>query len=1012
MYSFFQVEEVGNCHTYSRTPGDNYYTAYLLFIYILIFLFIVRKIISLSLIFCFVASSVFAEVKSVGIPFIHSFSKREYKGGSQNWNMVQRSNGLMYFANNEGVLEYDGNSWRLIPMPNNSVVRSLAVDSLQRVYVGAYNELGYLESDQQGKLSYHSLIDLIPESERDFSEIWQIFPFENGMLFHSFQKILYYKGGKITVFNADTEFHYSFLIDNQLFIQEKEKGLCLLNKQKVEQVRGGGFFKDIEIVSILPYSDHSRIIATATSGLFMFDGDKVQVWDTSLNEMFKKNQLFSGISLGDRYYAFGSVMNGLYILDRAGQLVQHVNSDKGLQNNTILSLFRDKDKNLWLGLDNGIDYLEVSSPLSMFKTDKDIGTGYSSIVYDNYLYLGTNMGLFCKELSGDFNVLLKTKDLELVKNTSGQVWSLQVIDGELICGHNKGTFRIEKKQADLICDIEGGWKYLYKKELPNQMIGGTYSGLVLFEKSSKTQGKWQFVKEISGFKESSREMIWSDDNSIWMCHGYKGVYRIFLNSDLDSCVNYRFFGEDDGFASKLNINVNKIRGEIVFSSPNGFYKYLPELDRFDKHKYLNDLFGSDDRVNKLIEDENGDVWFFQGGSLGLLKRQIGNSYEMVRKPFLSLKGAFIGAFENAYTYDRKNVLFGTERGFVHYNPTITKQYDSDYDVLIREVSITGPQDSIIYLGNNNQTDLKDNEEPLLLAYRDNALRFKFSAPQYSEPDLVRYNYQLLGFDDEPVLCVNRLQKEYTNLPEGDYTFRIGAENQYGIKARPSEFHFSIAPPWYRSLIAYLVYLLVCILILLLMVYLVRRRIRFEQMRLKKRQEAELKANEQKFREEALIAEKEIVQLRNEKLRREVEFKNRELAGSTMNIIHKNEVLSYSVGELKKALKKIKDPIALVQVRELMKKVDAEFNSEQDWEQFEMHFDQVHEDFLKRLRVEYPQLTPKDLRICAYLRMNLSTKEIAPLMNISVRGVEISRYRLRKKFDLSREENLIDFILRV
>lgn len=132
----------------------------------------------------------------------------------------------------------------------------------------------------------------------------------------------------------------------------------------------------------------------------------------------------------------------------------------------------------------------------------------------------------------------------------------------------------------------------------------------------------------------------------------------------------------------------------------------------------------------------------------------------------------------------------------------------------------------------------------------------------------------------------------------------------------------------------------------------------------------------------------------------------------MNIIHKNEVLSYSVGELKKALKKIKDPIALVQVRELMKKVDAEFNSEQDWEQFEMHFDQVHEDFLKRLRVEYPQLTPKDLRICAYLRMNLSTKEIAPLMNISVRGVEISRYRLRKKFDLSREENLIDFILRV
>ncbi len=970
-----------------------------------------RKVISLSLIICFIVSSVFAEIKSVGIPFIRSFSKREYKGGSQNWNMVQTANGLMYFANNDGVLEFDGNSWRLIPMPNSSVVRSLAVDSLQRIYVGAYNELGYLESDHQGKLSYHSLIGLIPESERDFSEIWQIFPYEDGILFHSFQKILYYKGGEIMVFNADTEFHYSFLIDNQLFIQEKEKGLCLWNKEEVEQVSGGEFFKDLEIVSILPYSDHSVIIATATSGLYMFDGDKVQVWDAPLNEIFKKDQLFSGISLGDRFYAFGSVMNGLYILDKAGQLVQHVNSDKGLQNNTILCLFQDQDENLWLGLDNGIDYLEVSSPLSLLKTNRDIGTGYTSVVHDNYLYLGTNMGLFCKALPADSNVRLKTDDLELVKNTTGQVWSLQVVDGELICGHNKGTFRVKKKQADLICDIEGGWKYLYKKEFPNQMIAGTYSGLVLFERSSKTHGKWQFVKEIVGFKESSREMIWNDDNSIWMCHGYKGVYRISLNSTLDSCVNYRFYGENDGFASQLNINVQKIRGETVFSSPNGFYKYQPELDRFSKHKYLNDLFVSEEWVSKLIEDDNGDVWFFQGGNLGLLKRQIGNSYEMVRKPFVALKDAFTNAFENAYTYDRQNVLIGTEQGFVHYNPSIIKRYDSDFQVLIRQVSLTSHVDSTIYFGGVEQSQLAG-KPSMTLPYRNNALRFNFSAPQYSDPDLVRYHYQLIGFEDAPSVCGSSLQKEYTNLPEGDYIFRLDAQNQYGIKARPSEFHFSILPPWYRSLLAYFFYLLVCIFVLLLAVYLIRRRMRFVQLRLKQRQEEELKAKEQKFREESLLVEKEIVQLRNDKLRDEVNFKNRELASSTMNIIHKNEVLSYALGELKKALKKIQDPTALVQVKKLAKTVEKEFNSEEDWEQFELHFDQVHANYLQKLRKEYSQLSPKDLRMCAYLRMNLSTKEIAPLMNISVRGVEISRYRLRKKFELNRDDNLIEFLLNI
>jgi len=971
----------------------------------------VRKVISLSLIFCFVVSSVFAEIKSVGIPFIRSFSKREYKGGSQNWNMVQTSNGLMYFANNEGVLEFDGNSWRLIPMPNSSVVRSLAVDSLQRIYVGAYNELGYLEPDQQGNLNYHSLIELIPVSERDFSEIWQIYPYRDGMLFHSFQKILYYKGGEFTIFNADTEFHYSFLIDNQLFIQEKEKGLCLWSKQQIEQVSGGEFFKDLEIVSILPYSDHSVIIATAMSGLFMFDGDKVEVWDTALNTIFKEDQLFSGISLDDRFYALGSVMNGLYIVDKAGELVQHVNSDKGLQNNTILCLFQDQDENLWLGLDNGIDYLEISSPLSLLQTNRDIGTGYASVVHKNYLYLGTNMGLFCKPLPVGSNVRLKTDDLELVKNTSGQVWSLQVVDGELICGHNKGTFRIEKKQADLICDIEGGWKYLYKKEFPNQMIGGTYSGLVLFEKSAKSQGKWQFVKEIDGFKESSREMIWDDDNSIWMCHGYKGVYRIFLNSALDSCVNYRFYGVDDGFDSQLNINVHKVRGEIVFSSPNGFYKYQSQLDRFEEYKSLNDLLENEGVVNNLVEDGNGDVWFFQDGNLGLLKRQIGNSYEMIRKPFVSLKDAFTNAFENTYTYDRQNVLFGTEQGFVHYNPSITKRYDSDFKVLIRQVSLTNQGDSVIYFGGAKSVNLVG-DAVVSLPYSNNALRFNFSAPQYSDPDLVRYHYQLIGFEDEAALCGSSLQKEYTNLPEGIYTFKVDAQNQYGVKARASEFHFTIAPPWYRSVIAYVFYLLGCIFILLLTVYLVRRRMRFVQLRLKQRQEEELKAKEQKFREESLLVEKEIVQLRNDKLRDEVNFKNRELASSTMNIIHKNEVLSYALGELKKALKKIQDPTALVQVKKLAKTVEKEFNSEEDWEQFELHFDQVHANYLQKLRKEYPQLSPKDLRMCAYLRMNLSTKEIAPLMNISVRGVEISRYRLRKKFELHRDDNLIEFLLNI
>lgn len=969
-----------------------------------------NKSTTILLLFLLLNFSCLAKVKNKGVPFIKNFPRSEYQGGTQNWDITQSSKGLMYFANNEGVLEFDGTNWRLIEMPNRSVVRSLAIDKSDRVYVGAYNEFGYLEPDSKGKLVYKSLVNLLPEAERDFEEIWQIYHFRNGIVFHTFEKVIFYKDNKLSIIGDRMIFRKSFVIDDSFYVQILGKGLCKLNGQDFQLVAGGEKFKDIEIVSVLPYSEDELLIATALNGLFIYNGRETESWNLDANKSFAKEQIYSGLALRDDHFVFGTVRNGLYILNKRGQIIQHVNTDLGLLNNTILSLFQDSEKNLWLGLDNGINHLEISSPVTTFPRVRDIGTGYSSIYFKGYLYLGTNMGLFARKYDFSGMDLNLNEKFRLVERTSGQVWSLQIIGGELICGHTKGTFRINQDRGELICDVEGGWKYLYKSEFPNQMIGGTYSGLILFERESE-KGKWRFKQKIGGFQESSREMIWNDDNSIWMSHGYKGLYRIVLNNALDSCINFKLYGKEDGLPSDLSIGIHKIRDKEVFTTSQGFYEYVPEINKFETYQSLNNLFGKENEVTKLFEQSNGDIWYFQGEKLGVLKLQVDNSYEKREMAFSSIRGSFIGAFENVYEIDRSNVLIATEDGFVHYNPEMRKRYQNTFHTLIREVKVadkTNLQDSVIYSGIKKE----DEKKLVILKFRNNAIGFQYSAPQSSQMQLVNYKYQLQGFEQDTSNWETNTSKEYTNLPEGDYVFRVLAQNQYGVQSVPDEFKFTILPPWYRSKLAYFIYLLVSIAILWGIVLLVRLRIRRMHERLEKQQQEELKAKEQKFREEALIAEREIVQLRNEKLRSEVDFKTRELASSTMNIIHKNEVLSYAVGELKKALKKIKDPTALVQVRQLMKTLDSEFNSDQDWEQFELHFDQVHENFLRRLRSAYSQLTPKDLRMCAYLRMNLSTKEIAPLMNISVRGVEISRYRLRKKFDLSRDENLIDFLLNV
>ncbi|NOU61970.1 ligand-binding sensor domain-containing protein [Marinifilum caeruleilacunae] len=969
-----------------------------------------NKSTSLLLVLLIAHFSCLAKVKNNGIPFIKNFPRHEYQGGTQNWDITQSSKGLMYFANNEGVLEFDGTNWRLIEMPNKSVVRSLAIDKSDRVYVGAYNEFGYLESNSNGKLIYKSLVDLLPETEIDFEEIWQIYHYKNGIVFHSFEKVMFYKDDKLSIIGEGMLFRKSFVIEDEFYVQIPGKGLCKLIGQEFQLLPGGESFADFEIVSVLPYSENELVITTALNGLFLFNGRTTELWNLEANKSFVKEQIYSGLAVRDDHFVFGTVRNGLYIINKKGQIIQHVNTDLGLLNNTILSLFQDSEENLWLGLDNGINHLEISSPVSTFPRIRDVGTGYASIYHNGYLYLGTNMGLFVRKYDFSDIALNLNEKFRLVENTSGQVWSLQVIGGELICGHTKGTFRVNQNRGELISDVEGGWKYLYKDEFPNQMIGGTYSGLILFERESE-KGKWKFKQKIGGFQESSREMIWNEDNSIWMSHGYKGLFRIVLNTALDSCINYKLYGEEDALPADISLGIHKIRDKVVFTSEMGFYEYVPEINKFETYQSLNNLFGRENEVTKIFEQSNGDIWYFQGEKVGVLKLQVDRSYEKHELAFSSIRGSFIGAFENVYEIDRANVLITTEDGFVHYNPEMRKRYENTFHTLIREVKVADKrksQDSLIYFGGERQNE-KTN---MYLKFRNNAISFQYSAPQSSQMQLVKYKYQLQGFEQDTSKWEINTGKEYTNLREGDYVFRVLAQNQYGVQSVPDEFRFTILPPWYRSKLAYFVYLLISIAFLWGIVLLIRLRIKRMHEKLEQQQQEELKAKEQKFREEALIAEREIIQLRNEKLRSEVDFKTRELASSTMNIIHKNEVLSYAVGELKKALKKIKDPTALVQVRQLMKTLDSEFNSDQDWEQFELHFDQVHENFLKRLRNAYSQLTPKDLRMCAYLRMNLSTKEIAPLMNISVRGVEISRYRLRKKFDLTRDENLIDFLLNV
>jgi len=932
------------------------------------------------------------QVKSIGIPHIQNYPKSVYKAGNQNWDITQDLNGFMYFANNEGVLQFDGFHWELINM--NSLVRSVMVNSENKIFVGLPYDFGVLEKAKTGNFVFKSLLDLVPKESRSFSEIWKIHEINGNIVFQSYEKLFIYNGSKIEVFEPIQKFHFSFNVNGRLLIQEPGVGLFEVFNGFIDKVPWAEPLKDFRILSILEIGENELLIGTESSDLYYYKQGKLSVWDTEVNGAVKNNKLYSATTLLGNYFAFGTVLNGLFIADENGRIIQHINKISNLQNNTVLSLFSDREKNLWLGLDNGIGYVQVNSPVSYITAQGGLGTGYCCQVFDGNLYLGTNQGLFVKPFH-DFDQ--NNQEFELVENTKGQVWSLEIFDGQLLCGHNFGTFSIENKTATQISDVPGGWTYIPLKNHPEFLIGGHYNGLTILKKGSRG---WEFRNRVKGFSESSRFLFQDNDGYIWMSHGGKGIYRLTINESLDSIVSVQLYGTAQGLPSNIQNILFKLGGKSYISTIDGVYEYDKTADTFKTADDINELFGSKDRIREVVSDNDGNIWFISENESGVLRKNEDLTYTKITSPFESLNSHYVREFEFIYPRNNDQTFFGIDDGFAHYSSKFPKSFVQEFRSFITKVELNYI-DSVVY-------PREDSDLLHKLPYNKNAFRFHYTAPFYENLSDLRFSYFLENYSEEWSEWTVDIYKDFTNLPFGEYTFKIKALNNYGIESSVDEFQFIILPPWYQTSIAYGLYMLFILSFLLFLIFFLRYRMELSKKREKQKHKKELHKKEEIIQHQAVVAEKEIMKLRNDKLRAEMIHRDKELANQTNSIIQKNKFLRKLNDELRLLQNSTDDASVRTKIALIKKRISKETENRQQ-KVFETYFDEVHEDFFERLKKKFPQLSPKDLRLCAYIRMNISTKEIATLLNISDRGVEITRYRLRKKMELSREINLSTFL---
>nr|WP_068889016.1 triple tyrosine motif-containing protein [Pedobacter panaciterrae] len=950
------------------------------------------------LIFCFVSVSALADdIKSIGVPYIQNYPKSVYLSGNQNWSIAKGKNGIMYFGNTQGLLTYDGKYWQQYEMPNRQIVRSVATDDEGTIYAGSFGEFGYWKIDHK-RLKYTSLINLIPKEYKMNDEIWKIYVDGKRVIFQSFSSIYIYDEKKVSVVKIPAFFLFLHKVDKRFIIEALGKGLYELNGDKLTPLKNIGAPLPGSVLSILPYKNGSLLIGTSKDGLFLYDGEKYTPFNTPANTFLQTYQLNNGAKVLGKYYAYGTILNGLIIIDENGNIVQRINKSSGLQNNTVLSIYADDDQNLWTGLDNGIDRIELNSPL-YFYFDKTglFGTVYSSIIYKDIIYLGTNQGLFYSPWVGGKDNSFSSFDFKLIPKSQGQVWDLRMIDGQLLCGHNDGTFSVNGTTIEKVTGISGGW--VIKKLNDNYLIQGTYNGLILFKKD--LDGKWKYDSKIKGFDEPSRYLEEDSKGDIWVSHAYRGLYKLVLSPDFKTVTNVKYYDERNGLPSTYGINLFTLENKLIFSSNEGFLTYDEISNKFSKYTTLNKELGSFSTSNKIIKADDKKYWFINHGKMALVNFAQPGKIEIDSNRFSVLDGRMVQYYENISKISDHIYLISVDDGFVIYNELdmINRKKTVLPSVLIRKIEDITDTYSIISEVGNTDSEIE-------IPFSRNNIRISYALPYYRQSS-IKFQYFLKGYSKQWSDWSAASQKDFTNLSAGTYTFLVRAKINDQTISKDTEFEFTILPPFYASKWAFILYLIGIVFLLIASKRFYERKLMKDQQAISDKLQAE---KEEFLKKEAEANERQIIKLQTEKLQVELAGKNRELANSAMSLVYKNELLQ----KLSQEMLKLKDssgkPLAEDQLRKIQKVIDEGMNDERDWNLFESSFNEAHESFFKKLKANHPDLVPNDLKLCAYLHMNMSSKEMASLLNISLRGVEIRRYRLRKKLDVPHDKNLVEFLM--
>jgi serine phosphatase RsbU (regulator of sigma subunit)/ligand-binding sensor domain-containing protein len=762
-----------------------------------------------------------------------------------NWSVVQDKSGLIYAANGFKLLEFDGNTWKSCPINKETWILSLASDSSGIIYAGSQNEFGYFAPDRINGLKYFSFSDSLTGDARNFSNIRNIEICSQGVIFQAEEKLFIFSNRKIKVVNPETSFHTTFVVNNILYARQREIGLTEWKKDKFELTEGGEIFKSTGVFFMVPFGDNGKeiMIGTREKGLWIYNptaGIKFRQFTIKDQILIDKSLITGGIRLRDGNIAMSTLSGGVIVIDPEGRISAVIDQAAGIADNDVKQIISDRDQNLWLALNNGISTVEYSSPLAFYAEKSGIEGSVNSIIrYNGSLYAGTTTGLYIQKEDG----LHRTR-FSAVPEIKSSVRSLVAEGTSLIAGTEAGIYEITGSSIKKAGN-GNSFSLFFSNGLKLLFSGGS-KGLSVY-KADRSLKEIKLPEEIVSdiISITGKENENHDSCVVWIGTRLDGAIRISVSREYHFTIDQ--YNESEGLATGPVLPFYR-DGLIIFGTSEGMYRFIDEQtvkkslpDSLKNNPafykgYFASLPLATDSVGKSVSlflDSPTRTWVCADNNLIYIDKNKNDL--LISKPFRAIDA---GKINTIYQENEGICWLGTSEGLVRYEVNNSKDYSARFPVLLRKVVITS-SDSVLFSGRYYTSDTTGfritSVQPQFLKpdlpFRNNSLRFDFAASFFERTDKMMFSCRLEGYDHEWKNWEHKYYQEYTNLHEGNYVFHVRARNVYGQISDETLYSFKILPPWYRSIPAYILYLIASLLLIWLIVKIYSARLKRENIRL-------------------------------------------------------------------------------------------------------------------------------------------------------------------------------------